>query len=554
MAVNLSPVGGVAAQFLDNNGNVLTGGKIYTYAAGTTTPQASYTSAAGTTAHSNPIILDASGRVPGGEIWLTDGLQYKVAIYTADNVLIGTYDNVIGINSNFVNFVTAEEVQIATAGQTVFTLTTMQYQPGTNNLVVYVDGVNQVEGGSYSFVETNSTTVTFTDGLHVGAVVKFVSAEVLSTNVTDASTTVYTPAGSGAVTTNVQAKLRETVSVKDFGAVGDGVTDDSQAFQDAIDFLPTEGGKILVPTGAYLLNTKPIGGTKSIYWDIDPSCIWLGAGTIGNGSFPRATTNISMLPVGPFFQAQSSTLTTAPNATGAFVVEFLQPVNLNGGTVAVYAGSQSDNNQVNSNQWAANFLVKAESNSTGGAWGLEIDVDSYSSGAIYFGLDVTGIGTENPDFGAIVRRADSTLWKVGLEIRKSIVGINLDATGLSRGIVVNSPAVIDKSIVSAKGIKNNSTMVFLQRFTDTAPTGYFQSFVDEANTTQLFSVDVLGNVVGNTLTAKGAAASTFVNSLQLGGTTSNSATAGLVPLPANATGFLNAYLGNVPIKIPFYSN
>lgn len=286
MAVNLSPVGGVAAQFLDNNGNVLTGGKIYTYAAGTTTPQASYTSAAGTTAHSNPIILDASGRVPGGEIWLTDGLQYKVAIYTADNVLIGTYDNVIGINSNFVNFVSSEEVQIATAGQTVFTLTTMQYQPGTNNLVVYVDGVNQVEGGSYSYVETNSTTVTFTSGLHVGAVVKFVSAEVLSTNVTDASTTVYTPAatslldgvattvktaldtvsnestgsayvgyiqsGAGAVQTTVETKLRESVSVKDFGAVGDGVADDTVAFQAAFDAAEV----VNIPAGEYVLSAK----------------------------------------------------------------------------------------------------------------------------------------------------------------------------------------------------------------------------------------------------------------------------------------------------------
>ena len=281
MAVNLSPVGGVAAQFLDNNGNVLTGGKIYTYAAGTTTPQASYISAAGTTAHSNPIILDASGRVPGGEIWLTDGLQYKVAIYTADNVLIGTYDNVIGINSNFVNFVTSEEVQIATAGQTVFTLTTMQYTPGTNNLVVYVDGVNQVEGGSYSFVETDSTTVTFTSGLHVGAVVKFVSAEVLSTNVTSASTTTFTgfnsqvgvvqdiadadgsdwigfePAGTGAVARSVESKLRETVSVKDFGAVGDGVTDDTAAIQAAIDYVGSiNGGVIGLPQGTYGITSQ----------------------------------------------------------------------------------------------------------------------------------------------------------------------------------------------------------------------------------------------------------------------------------------------------------
>jgi hypothetical protein len=98
MAVNLSPVGGVAAQFFDNNGVILTGGKIYTYAAGTTTNQATYTSAAGTTAHTNPIVLDAAGRVPGGEIWLTDGLQYKFVVKTSTEVLIGTYDNIVGIN------------------------------------------------------------------------------------------------------------------------------------------------------------------------------------------------------------------------------------------------------------------------------------------------------------------------------------------------------------------------------------------------------------------------------------------------------------------------
>jgi len=103
MAVNLSPIGGVAAQFFDNSGNVLSGGKIFTYAAGTTTPQSTYTSAGGTTPLANPIILDAAGRVPTGEIWLTDGLQYKFIIKTSTDVQIGSYDNIIGINSNFVN-------------------------------------------------------------------------------------------------------------------------------------------------------------------------------------------------------------------------------------------------------------------------------------------------------------------------------------------------------------------------------------------------------------------------------------------------------------------
>jgi hypothetical protein len=66
MSVNLSPVGGVAQQFFDNNGQPLSGGKIYTYASGTTTPQTVYTSSAAGTPHSNPIILDSAGRVPGG--------------------------------------------------------------------------------------------------------------------------------------------------------------------------------------------------------------------------------------------------------------------------------------------------------------------------------------------------------------------------------------------------------------------------------------------------------------------------------------------------------
>lgn len=100
MAVFLSPVGGAGAQFFDNNGNPLVGGKLYTYAAGTTTPQATYTSVLGNTAHANPIVLDAAGRVSsGGEIWLTDELAYKFVLASAANVTIATWDNVSGINN-----------------------------------------------------------------------------------------------------------------------------------------------------------------------------------------------------------------------------------------------------------------------------------------------------------------------------------------------------------------------------------------------------------------------------------------------------------------------
>lgn len=230
MSVFLSPVGGAGAQFFDNNGNPLTGGKLYTYAAGTTTPQATYTSAAGATFHTNPIILDAAGRVPGSsEIWLADSQIYKFVLKDSNDVLLATWDQITGVNSNFVNYTTETEVQTATAGQTVFTLTTMSYAPGTGSLTVFVDGVNQYEGTSY--LETNSTTVTFTAGLHVGALVKFTTAVQTTGNATDASVVSYTPAGTGAVTISVQDKLRAiSVTPEDFGAIGDGVADDTAAF------------------------------------------------------------------------------------------------------------------------------------------------------------------------------------------------------------------------------------------------------------------------------------------------------------------------------------
>lgn len=69
-----------------------------------------------------------------------------------------------------------EEVQTATSGQTVFNLTNATYTPGAKNLLVFIDGVNQISGSSYT--ETSGSVVTFSEGLHVGAKVKFTSFKV----------------------------------------------------------------------------------------------------------------------------------------------------------------------------------------------------------------------------------------------------------------------------------------------------------------------------------------------------------------------------------------
>ena len=124
MAVFLSPVGGVAAQFFTNTGAVLTGGKLYTYLAGTTTPAVTYTTSAGTTARTNPVVLDSAGRVPG----------------------IGTYDNISGAGSLTVQNYTGN-------GSTV------GYAVSGNVVNVYINGVYQ-NRNTYSFA---NGTLTFSE-------------------------------------------------------------------------------------------------------------------------------------------------------------------------------------------------------------------------------------------------------------------------------------------------------------------------------------------------------------------------------------------------------
>jgi hypothetical protein len=265
MAVNLSPVGGVAAQFFTSTGAVLTGGKLYTYLAGTTTPATAYTSSNGSTAWTNPIVLNAAGRVPdSGEIWITDGISYKFILRDSNDVLIATYDNITGINSNSVSFTNQQQIITATANQTVFNLS-ISYQPGTNSLSVFVDGVNQYgPGAQYAYTETDSDTVTFVSGLHVGASVKFTTTQQQGAGAVNASQVTYNPAGVGAVATNVQAKLRQTVSVADFGAVGNGVADDTAAIQAGITACVASGNILYMPAGTYLVTDTLNCPTKTM--------------------------------------------------------------------------------------------------------------------------------------------------------------------------------------------------------------------------------------------------------------------------------------------------
>jgi hypothetical protein len=96
MSVSLSALAGAGAQFFDDSGTPLAGGKIGTFLAGTTTPAVTYTTSDGDVPNANPIILNAAGRVDE-QVWLPNGIAYKFIVTDFEDVLVGTYDNLYGV-------------------------------------------------------------------------------------------------------------------------------------------------------------------------------------------------------------------------------------------------------------------------------------------------------------------------------------------------------------------------------------------------------------------------------------------------------------------------
>lgn len=122
MAVSYSLFANAGYQFFDNNGQMLSGGKLYTYLAGTNTNLTTYNSSSGTVANSNPIILDSSGRLTS-EIWVTNGVSSKYVLKTSTDVLIATWDNIPS-------------------------LSTALNGSGTANGVAYFNSINQFTSGA----------------------------------------------------------------------------------------------------------------------------------------------------------------------------------------------------------------------------------------------------------------------------------------------------------------------------------------------------------------------------------------------------------------------
>lgn len=98
-SVKISPLFNDAQ--LDNNGLPLSGGLVYWYIAGTTTPVIVYSESSGSVANTNPVVLNTRGE-PTNPIWLQTGNAYKAILNDSSGNLLRTVDNISGVNDTSV--------------------------------------------------------------------------------------------------------------------------------------------------------------------------------------------------------------------------------------------------------------------------------------------------------------------------------------------------------------------------------------------------------------------------------------------------------------------
>jgi len=215
-SVSLSPA--PKLQFFGTDGNPLVGGKVYTYAAGTTTPLTTYTDSTGFTANTNPIILDTRGEA---NIWLTSA-AYKFVLKTSTDTLIWTVDNITS-NAYLISLLDAFKADLA-------------------NTTDVAKGDALV-----GFKQSNSSGIL-----------------------------------AGAVGRTVHEKFQEMISVKDFGAMGDGVTNDTTAMQNAL--TAAAGKSLYIPAGTYVCNQLVVSSGTSVYGDSASTTIIQATSSLGSST------------------------------------------------------------------------------------------------------------------------------------------------------------------------------------------------------------------------------------------------------------------------------
>lgn len=219
----------------DSNGKPLNGGQLFSYSAGTLTPKATYTDAAGAVPNTNPIILNERG-----EATVYGSGNYRFILKNSVGATIWDRDNVSSAPSG-------TDLSGSNGASLIgFDGTTLDQQIKTR-LNRVVDSIAALRG-----LDKTKYTRAFVTGYYAasdggGGAYQLDPADTTST---DNSGTIIVASDGG------RWKLQFTgpLSVKQFGAKGDGTTNDSAAFQACVDAIDPSGD-IYVPEGTFVLNT-----------------------------------------------------------------------------------------------------------------------------------------------------------------------------------------------------------------------------------------------------------------------------------------------------------
>ena len=181
-------------------------------------------------------------------------------VFNTDAVTVAQINAVItGSGATVPAVAQSRETQLGSAAVSrVFTFSGITYVVGANTLSVYRNGQRLERTEDYTETSTSSITLTFDPNDNDRFV--FVTNDLNTSGVTTTSAITHTE---DSTDYNLQTYLanRHVVSVRDFGAVGDGVTDDTAAIQAAIAAAPA--GSIIVGTPGDVYNFGTITGNST---------------------------------------------------------------------------------------------------------------------------------------------------------------------------------------------------------------------------------------------------------------------------------------------------